>query len=109
VVVLRQAGGDAFGDVRHVKDEQPADETARDRADAADHQTDEERYRQEEAEAVGRDELDDNRAERASDAGIERADAEGQRLVKRGVDAHRRGSDRVVADCLDCAARAAVH
>ena len=31
----------------------------------------------------------DDRAERAGDAGVERADAEGQRLVERDVDAHR--------------------
>ncbi len=49
-------------------------------------------------EAVGRDELHRDRAERAGDAGVHGADAEGERLVARRVDAHRRGGDRMVAD-----------
>ena len=46
------------------------------------------------------------RAQRAGNAGVHRADAEGQRFVKRGVDAHRRRCQRVVADRDDRAADA---
>ena len=64
--------------------------------------------REQEIEAVGRDELDHDGAERAGDAGIEGADPEGQGLVERGVDAHRRRRDRMVADRHHRAAAAAV-
>ena len=49
-------------------------------------------------EAFRRHEADRERAQAPRDAGIERADAEAGRLVERGVDAHRLGRDRVVAD-----------
>ena len=65
--------------------------------------------RQAEREAVGRDELHRDRAERAGDAGIERADAEGQRLVERGVDAHRRAAIGLSRIAMMRAAAAAAH
>ena len=52
---------------------------------AADHQPDQKGDREEHGEAVGRHELDDDRAERPGDPGVEGADPEGQGLVERQV------------------------
>ena len=85
-----------------------ADDRAGQPADAADHEADEQRDREREGEAVRRDELHRDGAERAGDAGDAGADAEGQRLVERDIDAHRARRDRVVADRHQGAAGAAL-
>ena len=105
----RQALRDRLGDVRDEQHEQPADQRAGDRGDAADHQADEQRDREHEGEAVRRNEADRDGAERARDAGVERAHAEGQRLVERDIDAHRARRDRMVADRDQRAAGSALH
>src|SRR3984893_11249949 len=98
-----------LGDVGHEQNEQAAEKRAGDRADAADDESDEERDRKQEGKAVRRHELDGERAERAGDAGIERAQAEGQRLVKLDRNTHRARGDGIVADRHHGAAAAAVH
>src|SRR4051812_36779107 len=74
---------DVVGDVRHELDEDRAENRPRDRGEAADHDPDQERDRHEDVEAVRRDELDGNRPERSCNAGVHRADPEGERLVHR--------------------------
>src|SRR3954470_21975482 len=59
---------DRVGDVRHELDEQGAVDGTGDRGEPADHDADEESDRDENVEAVGRDELDGDRTERAGDA-----------------------------------------
>ena len=75
-----------------------AEERAGDRGQAADHQAHQQEDRQRDREAVGRDEGDHHRTERAGHAGERRRHAEGERLEHRQVDAHRGGRDRMVAN-----------
>ena len=89
---------DVFGDVRHEHDEGRAHQRSRQPADATDHHAEEDRDGKLDGEAVGRDELHHDGAERTGDAGEGGADAERQRLVERQVDAHGGGCDLVVAD-----------
>ncbi len=98
---------DVIGDVGDELDEHGAEDRARDRGKPADHDADQERDRKEEAEAVGRHEADRQRAQRAADAGIERAHPEGERLVERRIHAHRGGRGRMIADGDQRAADAA--
>src|SRR3954466_2111550 len=100
-----EALGDALRHVRHEDDESCADERAGQPADATDDHAEEQRDRQRDRVAVGRDELHGDGAKRAGNAGDAGGHAEGQRLVQRDVDAHRGGRDLVVADRHEGAAR----
>src|SRR3954452_5131163 len=101
-----EALGDALRHVRHEDDESCADERAGQPADATDDHAEEQRDRQRDRVAVGRDELHGDSAKRAGNAGDAGGHAEGQRLVQCDVDAHRGGSDLVVADRHEGTARA---
>src|ERR1700688_2116946 len=72
-----------IGDVGHELDEDGAEQRARDRRDAADVDADEEADGQEDIVAVRRDELRQQSAERAGDAGEQGGDAESERFVER--------------------------
>ncbi|KAG5719640.1 hypothetical protein E4T56_gene17499, partial [Termitomyces sp. T112] len=84
-----EALGDALRHVRHEDDEGGADERAGQPAHAADDHAEEQRDRERDGVAVGRDELHRDGAERAGDAGDRGRHAEGQGLVSGDVDAHR--------------------
>jgi hypothetical protein len=71
--------------------------TPRNRGDPANPAADQEFDRKEDGEAVRRDIGRQQHAQRAGNAGVHGTDAKGQRLVKRGVDAHRCRRQRMVA------------
>ena len=87
--------------VGHELDEHGAEDGPGHGGQSADHDADQEGDRAEHVEAVRRHVGDGHRAQGAGHARVGGADAEGQRLVERGVDAHRLGGDRVVADGHD--------
>src|SRR5271169_2778037 len=90
--------GDSLRDVRNEDDKSGTDDRARQPSHAADDHAEKQRDRKRDGVGVRRDELHGDRAKAAGHAGDAGADAEGQRLVERNVDAHRGGRDLVVAD-----------
>src|ERR1700677_5179186 len=90
--------GELVGDVGHELDEQGAEERAAERGEPAHNDADEKGQRKGKPEALTRDETDGERAQAPGYARIERADGEARRLVERGVDPHRLGVDRLIAN-----------
>ena len=82
------------------------DDRAGDAAQAAEHDHDDDLDAAQEGERVGVDVADEVREQPAGHARQERADGEGEDLVARGVDAHRRGGDLVLADGEEAPCRA---
>ncbi len=93
--------GDLLGEVGDEHDDQAAEDRTGDRRESPDHDSDQEGDREEEVERVGRDELDRDRAERPATPVYSALTPNVSDLYERGVDAHRAGRDRVVADRLD--------
>src|SRR5580693_6681883 len=90
--------GELVGDVGHELDEQGSEKRTAERGEPAHDDADEKGQRKGKPEALRRDETDRERAQAPGYAGIERADAEARSLVERGVDSHRLGSDRLIAN-----------
>ena len=106
-----KSGIDALGALRpldlHEVDEDRAEDERPERAEPADDDADEQEDRERDRERVRVDERGRDREQRAGDAGVERADPEGERLVAGEVDAGGRGRQLAVADRAQRPAEAA--